>query len=168
LPTPNTLVHGHKARLLNLATRRSKEVRYFDTWMKFFDSSWVDEVPNAGGCHLFNKTIQHLPYGQAHIWNARWTDGKLTIDPVVSGYARELEGTILTPRGPVSIKIVQADHSNGHQPSWKIAEQKSPRGIEVVIAFSKTARTGRPSSHRNKSIRIKSRLAARPALAGQR
>src|SRR5207247_845528 len=136
-------VHSHKARLLNLATRRTGATRYFDTWLKFFDVHWADQLPSGEGCHLFNKTLQHLPYGQAHVWNARWQDGALVIDPIASNYRDEISGMILTPRGPVTLKLARATVS------WKIVEQTGPRGLRITFASQPPVKKSRrPAARR--------------------
>jgi len=153
LPTEMTLMHGHKARLLNVATRRTGDTRYFDTWLKFFDAEWAHKPETWVTAQPFNKRIQYLMYGQAHSWNAQWQNGKLIVDPIATRFHSEMSGTILTPRGPVKLKLAQAHAGNGHAPTWKIVEQAGPPGLRVTLAGS----TGK-----------RPRVRPRPALAGKR
>lgn len=164
LPTPNDLVHGHKARLFNLATRRTGDARYFDTWRKFFDSNWADASNKGKGIHPhpFNKQLQHLPYGQAHTWNAHWENGELSIRPIASNYCRGMSAIILTPRGPVSLRIARTDAGNGHAPHWEIAEQKGPDGLRVTVEVEQEASAAKPPAARRTIIRVKARAAAHP------
>jgi hypothetical protein len=167
LPTKAPLVHGHKARLLNIATRRTGQARYFDQWLRFFDAHWANQTPPGEGCHLFNKTLQHLPYGQAHSWNARWRNGELTIAPIVSNLRQEMQGIILTPRGPVGLRLARSESGNGRSSSgWKIVEQRGPRGLRVVLASEKPWKRGTLRSPRSKAANSAQRIVA-PALAGR-
>ncbi len=129
LPDKIPFAHGHKARSLNFATRRSGQARYFDAWIMFYNAYWAKSDPAAGDYHVFSKTLQHLPYAQAHSWNARWRKGGLEIAPVASNERRELEGTISTPLGPVTLR---ARIDKGKR-AWKIIEQQGNPKIRVTL-----------------------------------
>lgn len=103
LPDDIRHAYGHKARSLNLATRRTGDPAYFDLWIRFYRSNWHGQVP-SDRYHLFNKSIQNLPYAQAHSWNARWNDGALTIAPLLSAVRPELQASIQTPIGIIRLK----------------------------------------------------------------
>jgi hypothetical protein len=105
LPTRSMFAHGHKARLLNVLTRRTGATRYFETWLKFYEKHWAMRDPWKGDYHVFNKTLQHLPFAQAHRWNARWEKGALWISPLLLPHRSELEGTIVTPVGKVTLRV---------------------------------------------------------------
>lgn len=167
LPSSNSLVHGHKARLLNVATRRTGDTRYFDTWLKYFDANWAHTPYPGRGPQAFNKHLQFLPYGQAHSWNARWHNGGLILDPIASRHRTEMAGTILTPRGPVAVKLVLADAGNGHAPRWRIAEQRAPRGVRVEIAPARAAK--RTASRTGcRTFAVTRRAGAAPSLTSHR
>lgn len=126
LPTKWPMAHGHKARLLNLMTRRTGRAEFYETWLRFFRKHWAVKEPPKGDYHMFNKTLQHLPYAQSHTWNARWQNGTLWLDPVRLSGKTELQGTIVTPVGKVSLKIRQSGRK------WKLLEQE---GSEVPVRF---------------------------------
>jgi len=106
LPVAPGFAHGHKARALNLATRRLKSPRYFDAWLEFYDAHWAGkELPRGNDYHLFNRTLQFLPYAQAHSWNAHWRDGAVEIAPVLSARRPEMEATLVTPLGPLTLRV---------------------------------------------------------------
>jgi len=105
LPFGKCFAHGHKARLLNVMSRRTGKSRYFETWLEFFHRYWKNETPNQWDYHVFDKTIQHLTFAQAHSWNARWCNNVLCIHPLRLAKCPELEGTILTPAGCVTLKV---------------------------------------------------------------
>jgi hypothetical protein len=105
LPTSWQMAHGHKARLLNVLTRRTGETRYFETWRRFYDRHWAKTEPRKGDYHMFDKTLQHLPFAQAHSWNAQWEGNGVRIDPMNMPAGKELSGTIITPKGGVAITI---------------------------------------------------------------
>lgn len=128
LPGANTMTHGHKARALNVATRRTGDARYFDAWVRFCDGNWMVTEP-GGDYHSFAKTLQHLPYAQAHAWNARWRNGALCISPVPSKERRELQGTISTPMGPVTLRLRQVHGKRG----WKIAEKSGDPRVRLIL-----------------------------------
>lgn len=133
-------VHGHKARALNLATRHTGQFRYFDAWRKFYDSYWTKPVPRKLdwdylNYHVFIKTLQHLPYAQAHSWNARWHKGELQIAPILSPQYPELEGTIITPLGPVTLRVRRSRSGKG---KWKLVEKKGDKRIRVTASPRKS------------------------------
>jgi len=102
LPTRWQFAHGHKARLLNVLSRRRAQPRYFGTWLRFYKKHWANAAPSKGDYHVFDKTLQHLPFAQAHRWNARWKNGALHIDPIPCA---ELRGAIITPAGRIALTI---------------------------------------------------------------
>jgi hypothetical protein len=137
LPTTDrNFAHGHKARALNLATRRTGQARFYDAWLKFHENHWMEKLPDNAGhnYHLFNKTLQHLPYAQAHTWNARWRDGLVEITPLPSDQRSEWEGTIITPRGPLTLKLrrLSAGKPSGRK-KWVIVQQGGVRGVRVRV-----------------------------------
>jgi hypothetical protein len=105
LPTQWPFAHGHKARLLNVLTRRTGEAKHFETWLRFFEKHWAHSEPHRGDYHVFNKTLQHLPFAQAHCWNARWRDGSVRIDPIALPSHPEMRATVVTPVGDVHLVV---------------------------------------------------------------
>jgi hypothetical protein len=136
LPTDRAFAHGHKARALNLMTRLTGNPRYFDAWLKFYDAHWRDHEPRSGDYHQVNKTLQHLPYAQAHAWNARWKDGQLWIAPVLSAYRPEMEGTIITPLGPVTLRVRLARAGKG-QRGWELVDRRGDPRIRLRGSYGR-------------------------------
>lgn len=135
LPTARFFSHGHKARLLQVLTRRSGEAKYYEMWLRHYQRHWANVDPPKGDFNMCVKTLQHLPYAQAHFWNARWHKGSVEIDPLDLPHHREWSGTVITPAGNVTLKI-RRDANR-----WSIVEQ---HGAEVRVTF-----TARPTtSHR--------------------
>jgi len=141
LPAHRGFAHGHKARALNVLTRHTGNPRYFDAWLKFYSASWAENMPpRAGDYHVFSKSLQHLPYAQAHAWNARWKNGALHIAPVLSTQRPELKGTILTPLGPVALHVCASVIRGKTHKRWVMVEQKGDKKIRVVAAPSESSR----------------------------
>lgn len=127
LPDTYDFTLGYKARSLNILTRHTGDPRYYDTWVKYYDTHWTDKPPRKELWPV-SKTLQTLPYAQAHTWNARWENGVVRLQPIPSEYRREIAGTILTPRGPVALKLRRSDAGR-----WEIVEQKTPPGVTVTL-----------------------------------
>jgi len=126
LPNALGFAHGHKARSLNLATRRLKSPRYFDAWLDFYETHWASEAVKDGNIyHLFNRTLQHLPYAQAHSWNARWQNGALEIAPVLSAQRPEMEATLITPLGPLTLRVRRRGKG------WELVSRKGDPKIRL-------------------------------------
>ena len=127
LPDTYDFTLGYKARTLSVLTRHTGDPRYYDAWMKYFDRNWADKLPKKELWPVV-KTLQTIPYAQAHTWNARWDNGTVRLQPIPTDYRRELSGTVLTPRGPVILKLRRTDAGR-----WEIAEQKTPPGVTVEL-----------------------------------
>ncbi|NQU11688.1 hypothetical protein HQ590_12915 [bacterium] len=134
---PTGYQHGHKARALNVATRHTGLSRYFDTWLKFYNQYWAGQPARQDDHWLFEKSLQHLPYAQAHSWNARWRHGAVEIAPILSAQRPELEGTISTPLGPVTLRVRRVPSKKG-RPKWELMKKQGPRQIRVVAAPAPT------------------------------
>lgn len=130
LPTGHRFAHGHKARALNFATRLTGQPRWFDLWLKFMSRHWGpgDFLPTDTPYHLYNKTMQHLPYAQAHSWNARWRGGRLEVAPLLSSARPEMEATISTPLGPAKLR---ARRRRGRA---EVEVLDGPPGLKVKLA----------------------------------
>ena len=74
-----------------------------------------------------NKTLQHLPYAQAHQWNAGWEEGRLRLRPMLTPYAPEIRGTVLTPVGKVAARLVRAEDG-----TWEVAVD-GPAELQTVV-----------------------------------
>lgn len=129
LPTGRPMAHGHKARALSFATRLSGDPAYFDAWLKFYNEHWANASSGAMCYHGFNKSLQHLPYAQAHAWNAAWIRGRLRLDPIPSEVRQELEGTIFTPLGPLALKLRQVEV--GGRKVWELVERRGDKRIRI-------------------------------------
>lgn len=99
------IAHGHKARLLCCLSRLTGDAGFFTAWQRFYESQWKDRAVGNVGYHTVNKTLQHLPYAQAHQWNATWEDGTLVVRPFVTPAAPRIRGTVVTPVGEVSLEL---------------------------------------------------------------
>jgi hypothetical protein len=122
--------HGHKARLLNLLTRRTGAGKYFATWRRFYERHWATRDPWKNDYHVFNKTLQHLPFAQAHGWNARWKNGAVRVDPIRLPSRSVLRGTIVTPAGNLTLAV----RCRGR--SFRIVERS---GADVPVKVSSRA-----------------------------
>ncbi|MBI4025519.1 MAG: hypothetical protein HY360_11100 [Verrucomicrobia bacterium] len=129
LPTKRNFAHGHKARLLSVLTRHSGRPEYFEMWLRFHQRHWASAEPPKDATPCI-RSLQHLPFAQAHRWNAQWRNGEVCIDPLLLPNHRELNGTLITPAGKLSLKIRRA--KNG----WSIVART---GAAVRVAFKSSA-----------------------------
>ncbi len=123
---PHGFAHGHKPRALNFISRLTGKAKYFDTWLQFYDAHWADQPPRVDDHYLVIRCLQNLPYAQAHSWNARWRNGGLEIAPLLSDQRPEMEATIVTPIGPVTLGVRR---SKG---KWELVKKESKKPIRVV------------------------------------
>ena len=137
LPDQTANTSGYEARSLCVITRQTGAPKYFDAWLKFYDKYWHNQPPDDRTWSII-KSLWHLPYAQAHAWNARWHEGRVEITPLPSLYRTELEGTIHTPRGPVQLKLRRTDPKDAA--SWSLVEQNAPPGVAVVLQRSQAKR----------------------------
>lgn len=142
LPDQSVNICGYKARTLSVISNRARDPLYFDAWVKFYEKYWANRPPDDRRWSVI-KSLYTLPYAQAHAWNAHWRNGRVEIDPVPSLHRTELEGTIQTPRGPVTVTIRRPDPSRAD--GWKIVGQRGAPGVEVVITGAKRG-TERPQA----------------------
>jgi hypothetical protein len=130
LPDQTHYAISYKARSLSVLTGRTGDPAYFDAWLKFYDKYWRNQPPNDREWSVI-KSLYHLPFAQAHAWNARWREGRIEIAPLPSRYRTELAGTIQTPRGPLKLKLRRPDLKRADH--WEIVERSGPEGLEVVL-----------------------------------
>jgi len=136
LPDQSVNISSYKARSLSVLTLHTGNPAYYDAWLKFYDRYWRNQQPDDRRWSVI-KSLWHLPYAQAHAWNARWREGRVELAPLPSLYRTELEGTILTPRGPLHLKLHRNDAND--PASWNIVEQSGSSGLTVVLRRHKTA-----------------------------
>ena len=79
----------------------------------------------------FVKSMQNLPYAQAHAWNARWEDGVVHLSPLAAECRREMKGVIITPAGPLTVTLSRSETSPS---SWRISEQSGLPGVRLRMA----------------------------------
>lgn len=99
---------GYPARPMLLASRYFDDPRYLQAWEDNFrwlggyDPERAPKVPR-GGDHHANKFAECLGWHQLQRWQARWEDGRLNVTPYCLP-GEQLEGTALTPEGPVEVR----------------------------------------------------------------
>jgi hypothetical protein len=104
LPTKRNLAHGHKARLLSILSRHKNDPKYFETWLRFYERHWAKGKPGADATTCI-RSLQHLPFAQAHRWNARWGDGVVKLDPLPASHGRRSRVTLITPAGKLRLQL---------------------------------------------------------------
>lgn len=104
-PTPRAAASGYKARFLPFATLLTGDTRYLEAWQRFYLSNWAIEgqAPHRVG-YTTNKMIQYLPFAQSHLWNARVREDGLALRPLLTDVESEMEGTIVSPWGDVTVR----------------------------------------------------------------
>lgn len=128
LPTVRNHAHGHKARLLSVLTKRTGDAGYFEMWLRFYERHWAHQKP-AKDATMCIRSLQHLPFAQAHRWSARWRSGGIDLDPLPSP-RRELRGTLITPVGKVTLQLRR------RKDRWSIMRAS---GAKVTITIGASA-----------------------------
>jgi hypothetical protein len=95
-------------RFLTFLTQRTGDPRYLEALQRTWDTAWTDgergrRRRRARVGYTSNKIVQHLPYAQAHKWQARLEDGAVRISPLLTARWPSLEGTVSTPFGPLEL-----------------------------------------------------------------
>ena len=97
-------------RFLTFLTERTGDPRYLEAWQKFYGTYWAAGRKLPGGVgYASHKTVQHLPYAQAHRWGARLADGCIHIQPLLTDWTTAIEGEISTPFGPLTVRCSRED-----------------------------------------------------------
>ncbi|HPO52499.1 MAG TPA: hypothetical protein PK165_06690, partial [bacterium] len=109
-------VSGYKARFLTFMTLLTKDTKYLEAWQRCYDTFIKDfqhffQERQGGHVHWYtqNKFVQNLPYEVSHTINARWKNGKLEIQPILTQVNPCIHATISTPCGPVYIEVKKTD-----------------------------------------------------------
>lgn len=84
----------YAARILLWVSRKTGDPRYANAWRETYTRNYLIKQ-GFNTVYAGSKAIEDIPWHQAHLWNARWEDGKLTLDPLLvllqSGQEAEIE-----------------------------------------------------------------------------
>lgn len=87
-------------RLLGYVAMRFNKPGYLDAWAESYAAS-----PGASGDHGVVTSAHPIPWLQAKLWNARLTEDGVAVAPFTFGPRMEPEATILTPDGPMAVRV---------------------------------------------------------------
>jgi len=87
-------------RLLGYCAMRFDEPAYLDAWAESYSAN-----PGASGDHGVATSGHPIPWLQAKLWNARLGEDGVTLAPVEYGPRTEPEATVLTPWGPLAVRL---------------------------------------------------------------
>ena len=87
-------------RLLGYCAVRFNQPEYLDAWAESYAAN-----PGASGDHGVATSAHPIPWLQAKLWNARLTEQGVTMEPFGFGPRTETEATVLTPDGPMPVKL---------------------------------------------------------------
>jgi len=79
---------------------RFDEPAYLDAWAESYSAN-----PGASGDHGVATSGHPIPWLQAKLWNARLGEDGVTLAPVEYGPRTEPEATVLTPWGPLAVRL---------------------------------------------------------------
>lgn len=102
----------YNARTLLWLSRRTHDPRFARAWQGTYERFYLRKK-QLGGAYGDVKTAENFPWHEAHLWNARWTPGGVTLDPALDliNIGREatielpLGGTVGVRRTPAGVEI---------------------------------------------------------------
>jgi hypothetical protein len=103
------------ARLLGFCSLQTGDPAYLDAWAESYAAN-----PGASGDHGVATSAHPIPWLQAYLWGATLTETGVRLRPLHFGPRTPVEGTVLTPDGPVPVSWA---------PDGKVV---APPGVEVA------------------------------------